>query len=344
MDVFVCAGCGAVLSAPVVRVALPVQVRQRFGHEMLPPLVEAGTYAVDPAPSGPPWRAWEDVGEVEAAARGVFAPQVALSYGARGRIVVAPGDSRGTVLIPERCDGYCLGLDGRAGPNLACERCGLAVAARVDDCSLWQAVWFEPDAVRRVPTARTAPPVTTGARPPIEPGGGWSPQWEAAAGAALAHLLVASRGEPVALPDGLAGAMFARASAALLPSGPAVRSVGLAGPGLPASSVDIALVPRHPRTGEPWQPGGGTVAVPLESSVWAYLALPGETSPLPVSGTLPEGVLRDDYPLPAHPWRVFRPDRHVFLDALARLPEVRLPWLRSLYDRVSADRFRSPVW
>ncbi|MEU1785216.1 hypothetical protein ABZ553_04870 [Streptomyces sparsogenes] len=33
----------------------------------------------------------------------------------------------------------------------------------------------------------------------------WSPQWEAAAGRALAHLLVASEGRRVTVPDGLAG-------------------------------------------------------------------------------------------------------------------------------------------
>ncbi|KJS60934.1 hypothetical protein VM95_18160 [Streptomyces rubellomurinus] len=37
-------------------------------------------------------------------------------------------------LILEKCDGYCQGVDGRAGPNLACTGCGRAVATRIDDC------------------------------------------------------------------------------------------------------------------------------------------------------------------------------------------------------------------
>ncbi|WP_406368321.1 hypothetical protein [Streptomyces sp. NBC_00647] len=33
---------------------------------------------------------------------------------------------------------------------MACQTCGLAVARRIDDCSLRQAVWLAPDAVRRL--------------------------------------------------------------------------------------------------------------------------------------------------------------------------------------------------
>lgn len=35
---------------------------------------------------------------------------------------------------------------GGDGPNAACEAWGLLVATRIDDCSLWQAVWLAPDA------------------------------------------------------------------------------------------------------------------------------------------------------------------------------------------------------
>src|SRR5690242_17232210 len=101
MVVFACTGCDAVLTAPVSRVALPVHADQQFGHELLPALLEPGTYAVNPEPSGPPWRRWEEVGADEAAARGVYAPVASLSYGPPGRVGVAPGDVRGTVLIPE---------------------------------------------------------------------------------------------------------------------------------------------------------------------------------------------------------------------------------------------------
>lgn len=113
--------------------------------------MESGTYAVDPEPSGPPWRQCSEIGVDEAEARVVLAPVPALSFGAPGAIVAAPGDTRGTVLIPERCDGYCMGLDGRDGPNLACAPCGRAVATRIDDWSSWQAVWFDPQAVCRLP-------------------------------------------------------------------------------------------------------------------------------------------------------------------------------------------------
>lgn len=103
---------------------------------------------MNPEPSGPPWRQWKEIGAEEAEARGVYAPVYALSYGSPGAVAVAPGDVRGTVLIPERCDGYCCGLDGRDGPNLACARCGRAVATLIDDCSYWQVVWLDPRAVR----------------------------------------------------------------------------------------------------------------------------------------------------------------------------------------------------
>lgn len=76
MVVFECVGCGAALTVPVSRVELPDNAHQQWGNgvDSLGVLVESGTFAVDPEPSGPPWRRWEDVGEEEAAARGVFAP------------------------------------------------------------------------------------------------------------------------------------------------------------------------------------------------------------------------------------------------------------------------------
>lgn len=389
MVVFACARCDAVLTGPVERVALPVRAHQAYGHELLPALMEPGTYAVEPEPFGPPWRPWDEIGAEEAAARGVFAPVPGLSFGAPGAVVVAPGDTRGTVLIPDRCDGYCLGLDGRDGPNLACARCASPVATRVDDCTFWQTVWLVPDAVRCVPDdaegcsadADSAADWAALARefqgaPPVEACGAWDARWEAAVGAALAHLLVASAGAPVALPDGILTDTFGRALDALLPSGPAGgaparrRQVGVAGPGLPPSAlrgVDIALVPRHPRTGEVWQPSdtgadprtaaatapstaaatvastaaATVVAVPLEADVWLHVAFPREQLPVPATGGLPDGVYRDD-PLPLRPMRLFAPDRRVFLRTLARLPAVREPWLRAVYDRVRDDALTRP--
>ena len=152
MFVFVCAGCGAGLTTPLSQVALPVHAHQKYGNGIqLPVLMESGTFAVDPEPWGPPWRRWEEIDPDEAEARGIYAPVYALSDGAPGAIVIAPGDTRGTVLIPEKGGGSCCGLDGADGPNMACEACGLPVASRIDDCSLWQAVWLAPNAVRRLP-------------------------------------------------------------------------------------------------------------------------------------------------------------------------------------------------
>ncbi|MFG2140894.1 hypothetical protein [Streptomyces sp. NPDC048650] len=349
MTTFVCAGCEAALSVALLRVALPAHAHQQWGNgTLLPVLMEPGTYAVDPEPSGLPWR-WSAVGRDEAAAGGGFAPASALSFGTPGAIVVAPGDTRGTALIPERCDGYCCGLDGSSGPNLACEQCGQPVATRVDDCSLWQAVWFARDAVRGLSTDKPADWADCwdaqgrqGA-PPVDPSGAWSPQWAAAVGAGLAHLLAASEGAPVALPDGLIADTFGRTLDVLLPSGEPAKTVALTGPGLPCRepAPDIFLVPQHPQTGVPWRASGRARTVPLPADVWTQLAFPGERLLLPVTGGLPDGVHRDD-PLPMCPRGPFRPDWGVFLHTLARIPAVRQPWLRRIYDRVKDRPYVHP--
>ncbi|MFK0254967.1 hypothetical protein [Streptomyces sp. NPDC090445] len=353
---FACGGCGAALSARLSRAALPLHARQTWGHGLLPVLMQQGTYAVDPDPWGPPWRRWHEIGEDEAAARGVFAPQPSLSFGSAGTIVVAPGDTRGTALIPGRHGGTCCGLDGSDGPNLACAHCGLAVATRIDDCSLWQEVRFDPAAVRAVPAdegdgddaGRHGPDLWEGAvptkdpAPPVDPSGDWNPQWAAAVAAALAHLLAVSEGLPVALPEGPVAALFAPALDALTPPGNPVLTAAPAGPGLPEPAADILLVPRHPRTGTAWQPSDATaVTVPLAADVWTHLALPTRRRLVPAPGTLPEGILRDD-PLPDHPWQSFRPDWGVFVRTLARLPAVRGPRLRGIHDRVRERPYAHP--
>ncbi|WP_435281831.1 hypothetical protein [Streptomyces koelreuteriae] len=352
MPVFGCTRCGAELTVPVSRVALPDHARQTYSHELLPALMESGTYAVEPEPFGPPWRQWSEVAAQESSARGVFAPVPALSFGSPGAIVVAPGDVRGTVLIPGRCEGYCLGLDGSSGPNLACARCGRPVATRVDDCTLWQAVWLDPDAVHPLTADAPALPADWAALgreyeavPPVEQGGWWDPRWEAALGSALAHLLAASAGTPVSVPDGLLAETLGRALDLLLPHKRAPRkTAALAGPGLPAldPAPDIALVPRHPRTGEVWQaPPGVAHTVPVPAGVWLHLALEPAQSPTPTSGRLPDGVERDD-PLPLRPRSLFRPDPRILLHTLARLPAVREPWLRAIHDRVDKYPYRRP--
>ncbi|MCK8678803.1 hypothetical protein [Streptomyces lichenis] len=340
MTIFGCTGCGAELTAPLTRVALPDSAHQKHGyHATAPVLMGPGTYAVDPAPSGPPWRRWSEISPEEAEAQGVHAPVCALSFGAQGAVALAPGDLRNTAVIPDRCGGHCCGLDGSDGPNLACLRCARPVATRIDDCPLWQVVWLEARAVRRIRDEPEAPAagwdevVAGEGSAPIDLSGGWNPRWEATVGAALARLLAASDGTPLAVPDGPLAPLFRRALDTLLPPGPGARTVALAGPGLPATapSPDLALVPRHPGTGEVWRPPGGTIPVPLEAAVWVWLARAPERVLLPVTGGLPEGVERDD-PLPLRPWYRFRPAGDVFFHTLARLPEVRRPWLRALYE------------
>ncbi|MEU1783778.1 hypothetical protein ABZ545_30495 [Streptomyces abikoensis] len=217
------------------------------------------------------------------------------------------------------------------------------MATRIDDCGSWQTVWLEPDAVVRRPSGVPAgpPPDWNDLEhaehrvPPVEPDGSWSRRWEAAIGVALAHLVAVTEDHSVNLPDGPVAELLGHAVGRYLPAGPGARSVGLAGPGipLPRPRPDVLLVPRHPLTGVPWRsPDDEGAVVPLDSGVWAYLAHPGETSPMPATGALPEGVLRDDYPLPPRPRYPLAPQRHAFEDTLVRLPAVRAPRLRRYRD------------
>ncbi|MEV0650401.1 hypothetical protein AB0I28_34600 [Phytomonospora sp. NPDC050363] len=250
---------------------------------------------------------------------------------------------------------------------MACETCDLPVATRVDDCSLWQAVRLSPDAVHRVPVDGVhAAPLSWSTltekgekTPPFEPiatwGGrsgtnhywSWSPRWEAAAGHALAHLLVASQGQPVTVPGGLTANVFQRALDALLPAGALKRVAVLAGPGQPSpdAGADILLVPVHPQTGRTWtsaRPTASVYSVPLPLGVWLCLAHPQPYLPLPASGRIPRDVLREA-PLPPLPDHLFRADRDTFLHTLVRLPAVRSPWLRTIVENLtnstSADLF-----
>ncbi|MGW3356846.1 hypothetical protein ACWDFL_15700 [Streptomyces bungoensis] len=360
MLVFVCAECGAPLTAPLSEVALPAHARQKYGNGIqLPVLMESGTFAVDPEPWGPPLRRWEEIGPGEPTARDIYPLVHALADGVPGAIVIAPGDARGTRLIPEKSSGACCGLDGADGPNMVCEACGLPVASRIDDCSLWQAVWLAPNAVRSllIDAADAAPLsweelMAEGTRtPPFEPvstwGGrlgtshywSWSPQWEAAAGQVLAHLLAASRGGPVTVPGGLTEEVFQRTLDALLPAGSLERRAALAGPGMsaPDAGADIILVPSHPQTGQVWAPAGRAAAaypVPLPFGMWLSLAFPQPYLAVPTPGAIPDGVLRDD-PLPPRPRHLFRADWGTFQRTLVRLPAVRSPWLREILENLT---------
>jgi hypothetical protein len=344
MTVFACAQCDAVLTASLERVVLPVHAHQRYGHELLGTLMEPGTYAVNPDHSGPPWRSAAEVDAAALAQRGWYVPGYGTPEGRRGAVVIAPGDVRGTVFIPEKMDGYCYGVNGQDGPNLACARCGQPVATRIDDCSYWQAVWLDPGAVRRVRGAdcpRTVigwddlaaqrPPL-----PPLEPAGWWSPVWSAAVAAALARVVALSGGAAVTVPDGPVAEVFRRALDALLPPGPPERTVTLAGPGLPAAGADIALVPQHPQTGQNWPAPEDADRVPLAFDIWAYLASHRDRRPVPGAD------LTLDEPLPLLPARAFAPDAAVFRTTLARLPEVRQPWLRAIHDRVWNHPYTDP--
>ncbi|GGX32439.1 hypothetical protein [Streptomyces lomondensis] len=363
MFVFVCARCDAELTVPLSQVSLPAHARQKYGNGVqLPVLMESGTFAVDPDPWGGPWRMWDEIDPGEAEARGIYAPVHAVSDSTPGAIVIAPGDIRGTRLIPEKRGGACCGLDGADGPNMACEACDLPVATRVDDCSLWQAARLSSDAVRRVLVNGVHAASFSWAElaekgestPPFEPiatwggrlGSGhywsWSPQWEAAAGQALAHLLVASEGQPVKVPNGLTADVFQRALDALLPAGPPTRRAVLAGPGEPSpgAGVDILLVPVHPQTGQTWAPAGPAASaypVPLPLGVWLWLVSPQPYVPVPASGGVPRDVLRD-YPLPPRPNYLFRADRGTFQHTLVRLPDVRSPWMRTILENLTQDR------
>lgn len=186
-------------------------------------------------------------------------------------------------LILDKCEGYCRGVDGRAGPNLACEGCERAVATRLDDRGMWQTVWLEPHAVVRRSSGRSAGPPpdwddlerAEHRVPPVELDGSWSRRWEAAVGVALAHLVAVTEDRPVTLPAGPVAELLGHAVDRYLPTGPGTRSVGLAGPGIrpPRSRPDVLLVPRHPLTGASWrQPGHG--------GLWCrWTAESGPTSP-----------------------------------------------------------------
>jgi hypothetical protein len=346
VTVLACGACRAGLTVPLTRVALPVHAVQHRFHDLLGPLMEAGTYAVDPEPGGPPWRRWDDLDEAGRRARGWYAtPPYAVPDGPAGRFVVAPGDTRGLAFTGAEPDGYCLGLTGSNGPNLSCAGCGNAVGFRVDDCGYWQAVWFDPRAVRATGPDDTPVadwPAMLATRPALDPigaDGDWHPRWSAAGGAALAGLLLASGGRRVHVPDGPLAGLFRRWLDGLLPPGPPARRATLAGPGL-QPAPDIALVPRHPQTGAPWPCPGAAATVPLDVDVWMFLVSYRDRGPIPGIGALPEDAYLD-LAGPLHLAWPFQPDDRVFCDALVRRPEVREPWLLAVYDRARRHKLRA---
>ena len=337
MTVFGCRSCDATLTVPVSRVTLPVHANQKYGNGpgSLPPALEPGTFAVDPLPSGPPWRRWA---EFEAEALGWYAPRSSISTGPVGRVLISPGDVRGTIIDPALAgDSACCGLDGDE-PNMVCITCRTPVAIRIDDCGLRQAIWLDPLTTLVIEDGPGPQPALDWAdlidqRPGIprsEPGGGWNPMWTAAAGAALAHMLAASGGNPILIPDHHIAEVFQPTLDRLV--GPArtgpKHTLVLAGPNLPDPDGDCALVPQHPQTGELWPLAPHVKPIPLAWDAWRHLAF--HHTPKPVGRSVP--IPPEALPALLPGYR-FEPDGQIFLTVLARLPEVRQPRLRAIYER-----------
>ncbi|MFG2818451.1 hypothetical protein ACGFX4_03390 [Kitasatospora sp. NPDC048365] len=312
--------------------ALPIHLAGTHWERLHPPLLEAGTYAVDPDPWGPPWRLWDEVGEREAAERGYYLPRYSVPYGPAGNLVLTPGDTRGTVFLPDRLDGYCMGIDGRAGPNLACAGCGREVGYRIDDCGHWQVVRLLAGAVRRLPGPQERPVLEW--EDLFEDGVLWTrpaDYRDIPAGVALAHVVAASGGRPVMPAPGRVARLLGRAIETRLPTGDGGLRLDLAGPGIAEPDAELLLVPVHPQTGEVWQPRGPGLAVPVEAALWAELAAPAGWSrrPWPVLGRLPAGWEPDDL-VPDVPVGAVLPSGEAYIGTLERLPVAREPWLREL--------------
>lgn len=340
MTVFGCRVCAATLTVPVSRVALPVHADQKYGNGpgSLAPALAPGTFAVDPLPSGSPWRRWAELEAGEAEALGWYAPRFSISTGPVGQVLLGPGDVCGAVIASALVgDSGCCGLGG-GEPNMVCVTCGTPVAIRIDDCGLRQAIWLDPLTIRVIEDGPGPHPVLGWGDlidqrpgvPPSEPGGGWHPMWAAAAASALAHLLAASGGEPVVISDRQVAEVFGPTLDRLVgrgSTGPECTLV-LAGPGLPDADGDFALVPEHPQTGELWPVAPPVKPVPLAWDAWRHLAF--YRAPKPVGRSVPIPPEALPALLPGHR---FEPDGQIFLSVLARLPEVGQPRLRAIYDR-----------
>nr|MDT0659431.1 hypothetical protein [Micromonospora sp. DSM 115978] len=346
MTVFGCRGCDATLTVAVSRVALPIHAGQKYGNGPgpLPPALEPGTFAVNPLPSGSPWRRWAELEAGEAEALGWYAPRFGISAGPAGQVLLSPGDIRGAVIDPTLVgDSACCGLDG-GEPNMVCAACDTPVATRIDDCGLRQATWLDPRTTRVIEDGPGPHPMLDWVDlidqrpgiPPSEPGGGWNPMWAAATASTLAHVLAASGGDPIVIPDHHVAEVFRPTLDRLV--GPARmelrRTLVLAGPGLPDADGDFALIPQHPQTGEHWPTDPPVKPIPLAWDVWRHLAFHRTSKPVGRSVPIPPDAL------PAlHPGYRFEPDGQIFLSVLARLPEVRQPRLRAIYDRGHPYRY-----
>jgi hypothetical protein len=221
---------------------------------------------------------------------------------------------------------------------MVCVTCGTPVATRIDDCGLWQKVWLDPRTTKVIEVGPGPHPALDWTDlidqrpgiPPATPDGNWHPMWEAAAASVLAHLLAASGGDPIVIPDHRVADIFRPILDRVVgpPSTGPERTLALAGPGLPPADGDFALVPEHPQTGEPWPLAQPVKPVALLWDVWRHLAF--HRDPKPVARSVP--ILPEALPA-LLPGSRLRPDGRIFLSILARLPEVRQPWLHAIYDR-----------
>jgi hypothetical protein len=143
-------------------------------------------------------------------------------------------------------------------------------------------------------------------------------------------LLAASGGDPILISDQQVAGIFRPTLDRLV--GPVStapkRTLVLAGPGLPDPAGDFALVPEHPQTGEHWPVTQPVKPVPLAWDAWRHLAF--HRDPKPVGRSVP---LLPEAPPALLPGHRLEPDGQIFLTVLARLPEVRQPRLRAIYDR-----------
>lgn len=226
VTIFACATCDTPLTTSLSRVARPDHTHQTWGHCLLGSLMASGTYAIDPVPSGWPWRSWSEIGEEEAAARGWYTPVHSISEAPANAVLIAPGDTLAMTLIPGRLEGSCCGLDGGNGPNVACERCTTPIATRIDDCGAWQVVRLDPRVVRAIAEPADDRPPTpwealAGQRLELSrvEREGFNPAWSATTAVALAHLLDASGGRTIVVPDGPIADVLGGSLAKLLPPG-----------------------------------------------------------------------------------------------------------------------------
>lgn len=100
------------------------------------------------------------------------------------------------------------------------------------------------------------------------------PIWKATAASALAHMLATSGSDPVAIPDhqvARSSDQLSTASSARAVRGQE-RTLVLAGPGIPHTDGDLALIPEHPQTGKLWPVTPPMTPVPLAWDAWRHLA------------------------------------------------------------------------